>query len=164
MALTGYYKTLIRPRTHRPLSMMKYDPVGKFGFSLLHTHRLSGYATEVVLGRANRLRVIICGGVEGTGQLSGVSRPSGFEEHLISFAVWRSSHRIVSNIAAQNPLIGGQACKCIPLMKHHSAQASALPGAETRKIDDSHDVRLKEELGTGLRQLQIDHQRRSVGM
>jgi len=28
MALTGYYKTLIRPRTHRPLSMLKYDPVG----------------------------------------------------------------------------------------------------------------------------------------
>ena len=30
MALTGYYKTLIRPRTHRPLSMLKYDPVGAF--------------------------------------------------------------------------------------------------------------------------------------
>ncbi len=29
MALTGYYRTLRRPRTHRPLSMMKYDPVGK---------------------------------------------------------------------------------------------------------------------------------------
>ncbi|CZT02687.1 uncharacterized protein RCO7_09375 [Rhynchosporium graminicola] len=28
MALTGYYKTLVRPRTHRPLSMLKYDPVG----------------------------------------------------------------------------------------------------------------------------------------
>ncbi|CAD0030080.1 unnamed protein product [Aureobasidium pullulans] len=28
MALTGYYKTLIRPRQHRPLSMLKYDPVG----------------------------------------------------------------------------------------------------------------------------------------
>ncbi|TVY83667.1 hypothetical protein LSUE1_G002885 [Lachnellula suecica] len=27
MALTGYYKTLMRPRTHRPLSMLKYDPV-----------------------------------------------------------------------------------------------------------------------------------------
>ncbi|KAH6679299.1 39S ribosomal protein-like protein L33 [Tricladium varicosporioides] len=27
MALTGYYKTLIRPRQHRPLSMLKYDPV-----------------------------------------------------------------------------------------------------------------------------------------
>ncbi|KAK6599193.1 hypothetical protein H4I96_08397 [Botrytis cinerea] len=30
MALTGYYKTLIRPRAHRPLSMLKYDPVGEF--------------------------------------------------------------------------------------------------------------------------------------
>ena len=29
MALTGYYKTMIRPRTHRPLSMLKYDPVGR---------------------------------------------------------------------------------------------------------------------------------------
>ncbi|KAL8807024.1 MAG: hypothetical protein Q9223_004485, partial [Gallowayella weberi] len=27
MALTGYYRTLRRPRAHRPLSMMKYDPV-----------------------------------------------------------------------------------------------------------------------------------------
>lgn len=30
MAMTGYYKTLVRPRVHRPLSMMKYDPVGMF--------------------------------------------------------------------------------------------------------------------------------------
>ncbi|KAL8786115.1 MAG: hypothetical protein Q9213_002981 [Squamulea squamosa] len=30
MALTGYYRTLRRPRAHRPLSMMKYDPVGTF--------------------------------------------------------------------------------------------------------------------------------------
>lgn len=29
MAMTGYYKTLVRPRQHRPLSMLKYDPVGK---------------------------------------------------------------------------------------------------------------------------------------
>lgn len=28
MAMTGYYRTLIRPRAHRPLSMLKYDPVG----------------------------------------------------------------------------------------------------------------------------------------
>ncbi|KFX90459.1 hypothetical protein O988_08189 [Pseudogymnoascus sp. VKM F-3808] len=27
MAMTGYYKTLTRPRVHRPLSMLKYDPV-----------------------------------------------------------------------------------------------------------------------------------------
>ena len=29
MALTGYYRTMIRPRAHRPLSMLKYDPVVK---------------------------------------------------------------------------------------------------------------------------------------
>ena len=28
MAMTGYYKTFTRPRQHRPLSMLKYDPVG----------------------------------------------------------------------------------------------------------------------------------------
>lgn len=28
MAMTGYYKTFVRPRAHRPLSMIKYDPVG----------------------------------------------------------------------------------------------------------------------------------------
>ncbi|KAF2438223.1 50S ribosomal protein L33 [Karstenula rhodostoma CBS 690.94] len=27
MAMTGYYRTLMRPRVHRPLSMMKYDPI-----------------------------------------------------------------------------------------------------------------------------------------
>ncbi|KAH8816193.1 hypothetical protein F5884DRAFT_213400 [Xylogone sp. PMI_703] len=34
MALTGYYKTMVRPRTHRPLSMLKYDPVGRSAVSL----------------------------------------------------------------------------------------------------------------------------------
>ncbi|KAJ5825886.1 hypothetical protein N7474_003024 [Penicillium riverlandense] len=29
MAMTGYYRTMIRPRVHRPLSMLKYDPVVK---------------------------------------------------------------------------------------------------------------------------------------
>jgi large subunit ribosomal protein L33 len=29
MAMTGYYRTLVRPRAHRPLSMLKYDPVVK---------------------------------------------------------------------------------------------------------------------------------------
>ncbi|OAL52507.1 hypothetical protein IQ07DRAFT_374970 [Pyrenochaeta sp. DS3sAY3a] len=28
MAMTGYYRTMQRPRAHRPLSMMKYDPIG----------------------------------------------------------------------------------------------------------------------------------------
>lgn len=30
MAMTGYYKTFSRPRIHRPLSMLKYDPIGKY--------------------------------------------------------------------------------------------------------------------------------------
>ncbi|RDI80367.1 hypothetical protein Vi05172_g9642 [Venturia inaequalis] len=29
MAMTGFYRTMTRPRTSRPLSMMKYDPVVK---------------------------------------------------------------------------------------------------------------------------------------
>lgn len=29
MAMTGYYRTMVRPRVHRPLSMLKYDPVVK---------------------------------------------------------------------------------------------------------------------------------------
>ena len=29
MAMTGFFMTFRRPRTHRPLSMLKYDPVGK---------------------------------------------------------------------------------------------------------------------------------------
>jgi hypothetical protein len=28
MAMTGYYRTMVRPRASRPLSMLKYDPVG----------------------------------------------------------------------------------------------------------------------------------------
>jgi hypothetical protein len=30
MAMTGYYKTMTRPRTNRPFSFLKYDPVGTF--------------------------------------------------------------------------------------------------------------------------------------
>jgi large subunit ribosomal protein L33 len=29
MAMTGYYRTLVRPRAARPMSMLKYDPVVK---------------------------------------------------------------------------------------------------------------------------------------
>ncbi|KAF1823829.1 uncharacterized protein K489DRAFT_409629 [Dissoconium aciculare CBS 342.82] len=29
MAMTGYYKTYLRPRLARPMSMLKYDPVVK---------------------------------------------------------------------------------------------------------------------------------------
>ena len=28
MAMTGYYRTMQRPRAHQPLSMLKYDPIG----------------------------------------------------------------------------------------------------------------------------------------
>jgi large subunit ribosomal protein L33 len=28
MAMTGYYRTMSRPRVHQPLSMLKYDPIG----------------------------------------------------------------------------------------------------------------------------------------
>ncbi|KAF2995382.1 hypothetical protein E8E13_004076 [Curvularia kusanoi] len=27
MAMTGYYRTMQRPRAHQPLSMLKYDPI-----------------------------------------------------------------------------------------------------------------------------------------
>ncbi len=40
MALTGYYKTLVRPRTHRPLSMLKYDPVGMFNLEFVRSATL----------------------------------------------------------------------------------------------------------------------------
>jgi large subunit ribosomal protein L33 len=30
MAMTGYYRTMSRPRVHQPLSMLKYDPIGTF--------------------------------------------------------------------------------------------------------------------------------------
>ncbi|RPA71428.1 hypothetical protein BJ508DRAFT_92151 [Ascobolus immersus RN42] len=26
-AMTGFYHTFVRPRAHRPLSMLKYDPI-----------------------------------------------------------------------------------------------------------------------------------------
>lgn len=28
-AMTGFYHTFVRPRAHRPLSMLKYDPIGR---------------------------------------------------------------------------------------------------------------------------------------
>jgi large subunit ribosomal protein L33 len=42
MALTGYYKTFTRPRTSRPLSMMKYDPVVKRQVLFLEAKRGKG--------------------------------------------------------------------------------------------------------------------------
>ena len=42
MALTGYFRTMIRPRTSRPLSMMKYDPVVKKHVLFLEAKRGKG--------------------------------------------------------------------------------------------------------------------------
>ncbi|TKA79017.1 hypothetical protein B0A55_03165 [Friedmanniomyces simplex] len=42
MAMTGYYKTFSRPRTHRPLSMLKYDPVVKKKVLFLEQKRGGG--------------------------------------------------------------------------------------------------------------------------
>lgn len=39
MAMTGYYRTMTRPRTSKPMSMLKYDPVGAWGQSLLPFYR-----------------------------------------------------------------------------------------------------------------------------
>ena len=33
MAMTGYYRTMMRPRANNPLSMLKYDPIGTFAVS-----------------------------------------------------------------------------------------------------------------------------------
>ncbi|CCX07154.1 39S ribosomal protein-like protein L33 [Pyronema domesticum] len=42
MALTGYYKTLVRPRAHHPLSMIKYDPIVKRNVLFLEQKRKGG--------------------------------------------------------------------------------------------------------------------------
>lgn len=42
MAMTGYFRTMIRPRQHRPLSMMKYDPVVKKHVLFLEAKRGKG--------------------------------------------------------------------------------------------------------------------------
>ncbi|CZT51260.1 uncharacterized protein RSE6_12383 [Rhynchosporium secalis] len=50
MALTGYYKTLVRPRTHRPLSMLKYDPVAvenKVGWAVSGHARLETWELRI---------------------------------------------------------------------------------------------------------------------
>ncbi|KJX95650.1 mitochondrial 54S ribosomal protein YmL39 [Zymoseptoria brevis] len=42
MAMTGFYRTYSRPRTHRPLSMLKYDPVVKQKVLFLEAKRGGG--------------------------------------------------------------------------------------------------------------------------
>jgi hypothetical protein len=49
MAMTGYYRTLMRPRVHRPLSMMKYDPIG----TILRTPILKKHALPLALRYAS---------------------------------------------------------------------------------------------------------------
>lgn len=56
MALTGYYKTLVRPRTHRPLSMLKYDPVGTFISFWLFLFVLRDFAPL----RTGRIEGVVC--------------------------------------------------------------------------------------------------------
>ncbi|GAM89967.1 hypothetical protein ANO11243_080070 [Dothideomycetidae sp. 11243] len=47
MAMTGYYKTFVRPRAHRPLSMLKYDPVGMTDLRGMRTSgSMSGTLTD----------------------------------------------------------------------------------------------------------------------
>jgi hypothetical protein len=45
MAMTGYYRILMRPRVHRPLSMMKYDPIG----TILRTPILKKHALPLAV-------------------------------------------------------------------------------------------------------------------
>ena len=49
MAMTGYYRTLMRPRVHRPLSMMKYDPIG----TILRTPILKKHALPLAVRYAS---------------------------------------------------------------------------------------------------------------
>jgi len=52
MAMTGFYRTLRRPRAHRPLSMMKYDPVGMLGFLyFFFLHEWSGLERTGLVGK-----------------------------------------------------------------------------------------------------------------
>ena len=39
MAMTGYFRTFVRPRTARPLSMLKYDPIVKQKVLFLESKR-----------------------------------------------------------------------------------------------------------------------------
>ncbi|EWC46905.1 mitochondrial 39S ribosomal protein L33 [Drechslerella stenobrocha 248] len=43
MALTGIFKTRIRPRTHPPLSMLGYDPIVKKRVLFLEQKRRKGH-------------------------------------------------------------------------------------------------------------------------
>jgi hypothetical protein len=47
MAMTGYYRTMQRPRAHQPLSMLKYDPIGTIPPRLPRTHCYISHQPEV---------------------------------------------------------------------------------------------------------------------
>lgn len=42
MAMTGYFRVVVRPRAHRPLSMLKYDPVVRKQVLFLEQKRGAG--------------------------------------------------------------------------------------------------------------------------
>lgn len=71
MAMTGYYRTMIRPRTHRPLSMLKYDPVVKKKVLFLEATKRgkAKWTTLLVLSRAIFLRwIMVFVLIEGLGR------------------------------------------------------------------------------------------------
>jgi len=64
MAMTGYYRTMQRPRAHQPLSMLKYDPIGTtpsflppFFLDRRLPHTRSHARSDVILGQLNDPRV-----------------------------------------------------------------------------------------------------------
>lgn len=47
MAMTGYYRTMQRPRAHQPLSMLKYDPIGTASLAFSRrAHEYRGFPTS----------------------------------------------------------------------------------------------------------------------
>jgi hypothetical protein len=69
MAMTGYYKTFVRPRTHRPLSMMKYDPVGTFFCDLMSFRTEKSAAARLCLGECISMKSLLECVVVGRGSL-----------------------------------------------------------------------------------------------
>jgi hypothetical protein len=52
MAMTGYYRTMQRPRAHQPLSMLKYDPIGTTSSYLPNTRGGGVAASRIIVGCA----------------------------------------------------------------------------------------------------------------
>ena len=70
MAATGFYMTFRRPRTHRPLSMLKYDPVGTFHFFFL-AGQVSRRSGEWIRGKRMWMRYRAGMGAEGEADWEG---------------------------------------------------------------------------------------------